>query len=95
MRLPSGQETLLGSDQHVIRWYVGSDMRGGSDCAWEPPVSYGDFWKNFLFNVACLVALFALGNLDFAFTLVSFSIDSGRVRCMVQQALDGCQHFPR
>ena len=67
--------------------------------AWEPPVSHGGFWKNFLFCVACLVALFALGNLDFAFALVSFS-PSG-VRCLVQQwyilreALDEFQHFLR
>ena len=27
-------------------------VRGGADCAWEPLVSYGGFWKNFLFNVA-------------------------------------------
>ena len=46
----------------------------------------------------CVVALFALGNLDFAFALVSFSpsgvwvlpleyvvLVSGRVRCLVQQ----------
>ena len=50
-----------------------------------------------------LVALFALGNLDFAFALVSFSpsgvgvlpveyvVFSGRVRCLVQQWI----HFPR
>ena len=36
-------------------------------------VSYGGFWKNLLFYVAA-VALFALGNLDFAFALVSFSL---------------------
>ena len=38
-----------------------------ADSAWVPPVSYGGFWKNFLFNVACFVALFALGNLDIFF----------------------------
>ena len=27
-------------------------VSGGADCAWEPPVSYGGFWKNFLFCVA-------------------------------------------
>ena len=32
----------------------------------------GGFWKNFLFYVLC-VGLFALGNLDSAFALVSFS----------------------
>ena len=42
-----------------------------TQCAW-PPVSHGGFWKNFLFYVP-IVALFALGNLDFAFALVSFS----------------------
>ena len=26
----------------------------GADCAWEPPVRHGGFWKNFLFYVACL-----------------------------------------
>ena len=46
---------------------------GGADCAWVLLVSYGCFWKNFLFFVAA-VALFALGNLDFAFALVSFSL---------------------
>ena len=69
---------------------------GGADCAWVLLVSYGGFWKNFLFYVAA-VALFALGNLDFAFALVSFSPSgawvlpveyvvlyfSGRVRCLV------------
>ena len=46
----------------------------GAVCAREPPVSHGGFWKNFLFYVAGLVALFALGNLDFStFALVSFS----------------------
>ena len=48
-------------------------VRGGSDCAWELLVSYGGFWKNFLFYLAA-VALFALGNLDFAFALVSFCL---------------------
>ena len=49
----------------------------GAVCARVPPVSHGGFWKNFLFYVAYvagLVALFALGNLDFStFALVSFS----------------------
>ena len=36
----------------------------GADCVREPPVSHGGFGKNFLFCVACLVTLFALGNLD-------------------------------
>ena len=48
-------------------------VRGGADCAWVLLVSYGGFWKNFLFFVAA-VALFALGNLDFAFALVSFRL---------------------
>ena len=30
-------------------WVLG---RGGVDCAWEPLVSCGGFWKNFLFYVA-------------------------------------------
>ena len=38
------------------------------------PVSHGGYWKNFPFYVACVVALFALGYLDFAFALVSFSL---------------------
>ena len=60
-------------------------------------------WKNFFFYVACLAAPFALGNLDFAFALVSFTpsgvwvlaveyvVFSGRVRCLVQQWI----HFLR
>ena len=44
----------------------------GADCAWLP-VRHGGFWKNFLFHVP-LAALFAPGNLDFAFALVSFSL---------------------
>ena len=44
----------------------------GAGCARVLLVSLGGFWKNFLFFVLC-VALFALGNLDFAFALVSFS----------------------
>ena len=57
------------------------------------------FRRDSLFHVAFLVAPFALGNLDFAFALVSFSpsgvwvfpveyvvLDfSGRVRCLVQR----------
>ena len=35
-------------------------VRGGADCACVLLVSYGGFWKNFLFYVAS-VALFALG----------------------------------
>ena len=30
-------------------WVLG---RGGADCAWEPPDSYGGFWKKFLVYVA-------------------------------------------
>ena len=66
----------------------------GADCAWLP-VRHGGFWKNFLFYVP-LVALFAHGNLDIAFTLVSFrpsvfgcclwsTLYSARVLCLVQQ----------
>ena len=51
-------------------------VRGGADCAWVLLVSYGGFWKNFLFYVAA-VALFALGNLDFAFALVVFVLVNG------------------
>ena len=43
----------------------------GADCAWLP-VRHGGFWKNFLFFVP-FAARFAHGNLDIAFTLVSFS----------------------
>ena len=32
----------------------------GAGCARVPPVSHGGFWKNLLFYVACLAALFAL-----------------------------------
>ena len=43
----------------------------GADCAWLP-VRPGGFWKNFLFYVP-FSALFAPGNLDLTFALVSFS----------------------
>ena len=75
-------------------------VRGGADCAWVPPVSYGGFWKNVLFYVACFVALFAIGYLDI-FPLPSNLSDLvlvcgcglwstacwilGRVRCLFQQ----------
>ena len=36
----------------------------GAGCARVPPVSRGGFWKNFLFYVACLAALFVLEKLD-------------------------------
>ena len=36
----------------------------GAGCARVPPVSDGGCWKNFLFYVACLAALFALGKPD-------------------------------
>ena len=75
-------------------------VRGGADCAWERPVSDVGIWKNFLFYVACLVALFALGYLDTSpspsflsvcsgvwVLPVEYSVldFSGRVRCLVQQ----------
>ena len=62
--------TLATTDFGEWLWVL---VRGGADCAWVLLVSYGCFWKNFLFFVAA-VALFALGNLDFAFALVSFSL---------------------
>ena len=36
----------------------------GARCARAPPVGHGGFRKNFLFYVACFVALFALGKQD-------------------------------
>ena len=51
----------------------------GADCARVPPVSHGGFQKNFLFFVACFVALFAHGNLDTS-PLPSFL--SALVRCL-------------
>ena len=54
-----------GSPSYPVAW---------SSCwcsAWLP-VRHGGFWKNCLFYVP-LSALFAHGNLDIAFTLVSFS----------------------
>ena len=69
-------------------------VRGGADCAWEPLVSYGGFGKNFLFWVACFVTLFAIGNLDVAFALVSFSLCSGEWVLLVEYnvwiILDAC-----
>ena len=90
----SGWRVLTGSTLLRSGW----SSRCCRLCA-EPPVSHRGLGKNFLFHVACLDALFALGNLDFAFALVSFSpagvwvlpveyvvFDfSGRVRCLVPQ----------
>ena len=66
--------TLATTDFGEWLWVL---VRGGADCAWVLLVSCGGFWKNFLFFVAA-VALFALGNMDFAFALVS----SALVRCL-------------
>ena len=60
-----------------VRTWLWVLVRGGAGCARVPPVSYGGFRKNFLFDVAA-VALFALGNLDFAFAFVL----SALVRCL-------------
>ena len=46
---------------------------GGAARAREPPVSLGGSWKNSLFLHCRVVALCALGNLDFAFAFISFS----------------------
>ena len=54
--------SLLVYPFHAV---AGADA--GAGCARVLPVSHGGFWKICLFYVACLVALFALGNLDFAF----------------------------
>ena len=54
---------------HPLTQWLGA--AAGADCAWLP-VRHGGFWKNFLFYVPS-AALFAHGNLDIAFTLVSFS----------------------
>ena len=77
---------------HPLTQWLGA--AAGADCAWLP-VRHGGFWKNFLFYVP-FAALFAPGNLDIAFALVSFSpsvfgcclwstLYSGRVLCLVQQ----------
>ena len=58
----------------VTWWWV--LVRGGADCAWVLLVSYGGFWKNFLFYVAA-VALFAPGNLDLPSPLLSFVLVYG------------------
>ena len=73
-----------GSPSYPVAW-----------TAWLPVRRHGGFWKNFLFYVP-FAALFAPGNLDFAFALVSFSPSVfgcclwstsylGRVLCLVQQ----------
>ena len=54
---------------HPLTQWLGA--AAGADCAWLP-VRHGGFWKNFLFYVP-FAALFAPGNLDIAFALVSFS----------------------
>ena len=58
----------------------------GADSARVPPVSHGGFQKNFIFNVACLAALFALGKLDTSllppYLSVYFGVD---VACGVQR----------
>ena len=54
---------------HPLTQWLGA--AAGADCAWLP-VHHGGFWKNFLFYVP-FAALFAPGNLDIAFALVSFS----------------------
>ena len=46
--------TLATTDFGEWLWVL---VRGGADCAWVLLVSYGGFWKNFLFFVAA-VALF-------------------------------------
>ena len=77
---------------HPLTQWLGA--AAGADCAWLL-VRHGGFWKNFLFFVP-FAALFAHGNLDIAFALVSFSPSvfgcclwstsySGRVLCLVQQ----------
>ena len=58
-----GLQTSLVVEMTMVTW-LWVLVRGGADCAWERPVSDVGIWKNFLFYVACLVALFALGNLD-------------------------------
>ena len=67
------QEWTTGTFFLGLPSYAVAGAAAAAGFAWEPPVSYGGFWKNLFFHVACVVALFALGNLDFAFALVSFS----------------------
>ena len=67
-----GKSGALWSAPLVYLLPSGSEQPLAAGCARVLPVSLGGFWKNFLFYVLC-VALFALGNLDFAFALISFS----------------------
>ena len=64
----------------VLSWSTLS--RSGWSSRWcrlclGPPVSHESCWKNFIFCVACLVTPFTLGNLYFAFALVSFGSHVG------------------
>ena len=70
---------------HTLTQWFGAPA--GADCAWLP-VRHGGFWKNFLFYVP-FAALFAPGNLDSAFALVSFSPSMG-VASGVRCVRDGC-----
>ena len=68
LRSKSGDSWSASLVHPLTKWFGAA---AGADCAWLP-VRHGSFWKNFLFYVP-FVALFAPGNLDCAFALVSFS----------------------
>ena len=91
LRSKSGVPWSASLVHPLTQWFGAAT---GADCAWLP-VCHGGFWKNFLFYVP-FAAVFAPGNLDFAFALVSFCPSvfgcclwstscSGRVFCLVQQ----------
>ena len=82
---------------HLTQWLGAA---AGAGCARVLPVSLGGLWKNFLFCVACLVAVRSWKSVHFYFAFVSFShcsgvwvlpVDytvldfSGRVRYLVRQ----------
>ena len=68
LRSKSGASWSASLVHPLTQWFGAA---AGADCAWLP-VRHGGFWKNFLFDVP-FAALFAPGNLDFAFALVSSS----------------------
>ena len=68
LRSKSGASCSAPLVHPLTQWFGAA---AGANCAWLP-VSNGGFWKNYLFYVP-VVTLFALGNLEFAFALVSFS----------------------
>ena len=71
---------------HPLTQWLGA--AAGADCAWLQ-VRPGGFWNDFLFYVP-FAALFAPGNLDFAFALVSFSPSCLGVASGVRRIRDAC-----